>query len=1560
MHCRFGLAVALALFATVGSLRGEDWPMYRHDRLRSGVTGEKLALPLKPIWTFASRASQVEPRPTDSPMRAAYPECIQYNVPMIAAGDAVYFTSANDGRIVCLDAATGHVRWEFAAGAGVNRSPTFWQQRIYAGSDDGYVYCLDAVTGKLVWKYRAAPTPRCFLAYGKMTSAWPVRTDVLVDGGVAYFAAGVFPHEGTFLYALDARTGKLLWRNDTQCENGHQLSLAPGGHLYVTGKDIWVPKDYRGYSMPYYGSPTPFRRSDGAFVNGFGSSLEEDPERPKIAGAGNNIFWPLVGVEKDGVRFAGSLAWLVEEEEKTRRAIWRHETPDRWVDFDSALGVRGKRDVVDRYDPDACTVMLAGGAVFHSAFDVDPAKGVGSGIYARDPRDGRVLWTTDVAERANQLLAANGRLFVGTRSRTIYCFAPQGDEGDRPATEQVAEQVATQPFGNPGETKDPSATLLTSAADTIVEQAGVTEGYALVLDCRSGQLAYELAKRTKMYVCAVFVDEHAAVAARAAYAKANLHVSRISAWHVPRGEALPFPSFFADLVVSESAALGGDLPGDVDELTRMLKPIRGVALIGGKSQDEAAVKKWAASTKKDDWQLVTAGGHWAKRVRPPLADAGGWTHMHADAGNSACSHDGALRAPLGVAWYGPPYIEQPGTHTALVLDGILVVPQPNALEACDQYTGRRLWRLDAGGIGTSIAAGGNRVYAKVAHTLAQIDLVTGKEVASYLTAFGKEHPWGWFAVAADGKTVFGAAGGGLFATEMESGQGNVRWALGGPDAAEPDRINGLMALDGGRIYVLGGAASEEQRQDSIAQLRAWMKTQSAELRDEYEKQIAERDIRELIAIDAESGKILYRRGVDVSNCGGAWLRPGGKSYGSKRHYNPSVGMGMYVRHGVVVIASESSADKGWGMWNSGAYDDRAITAYDGETGKLLWYEFTNHRTRPVIVDDVVYAEPWAFDLRTGAKKTRLHPITGEPADWAWCRPDKQCGVFSASKYFLFGRNKGFGYQDLANDDGLYTFWHSRSNCYVDHVSGGGLMIKPPQAIYCECQWSMPFTVAMGHVPTRPAAAPQFAQPGESLPVKHLRIDFGANGDRRDGDGNLWLASTRPANHPLLLGYDLQMALDEGGEEVRRSAAFTAIDNSDEAFVFASAVVGLRRCVLPLARDEDGAGTYRVRLGFAALPDDESEQRVFDVRLNGREVLSRFDVAVEAGGPDRAIWKEFQVSAERQLVLDMTAQAGTDGQRRLPILQALDIERERIDTVGMAVNGEDLWFNKASPRREVTVKLANLRDTEFRGRLRIAAQSDGLAKFDDAGEIVLPPQARIERTLNLEISDGASVGTHALRFELVDDQGELAVERTLAVEWLGDLQRRVLTGGVRCIRQEPLRQMWAVRTKLYRRLDELLEIATGFHAEQDGGAATSYLWFHVPAELRGKPIQRARVRVAINEPSNLVAAALRESPPRDVATAESRGRVQRLQGPPWPDFNKVAYPDLPPTAEASSPLIPVSANSTWVEADVPGGVEASDERPDVYVAVEATGPGSVVFGGAPSGATQAPAMLLLDY
>ncbi|MDP6547238.1 MAG: hypothetical protein QGH60_24970, partial [Phycisphaerae bacterium] len=94
------------------SARAEDWPTFRHDRLRTAATKEKLKLPLEQVWVFRSRQSKYAPKFKGDLHIETTPEFNRYALAITAADGSLFFTSAADGRVVCLDAKTAKIRWQ--------------------------------------------------------------------------------------------------------------------------------------------------------------------------------------------------------------------------------------------------------------------------------------------------------------------------------------------------------------------------------------------------------------------------------------------------------------------------------------------------------------------------------------------------------------------------------------------------------------------------------------------------------------------------------------------------------------------------------------------------------------------------------------------------------------------------------------------------------------------------------------------------------------------------------------------------------------------------------------------------------------------------------------------------------------------------------------------------------------------------------------------------------------------------------------------------------------------------------------------------------------------------------------------------------------------------------------------------------------------------------------------------------------------------------------------------------------------------------------------------------
>jgi len=104
----------------------------------------------------------------------------------------------------------GHLgfAWQYSLGSrrGVEATPIVVDGVMYASGPWGYVYALDAVSGKLLWKY----DPDVRGGYGRYACCDVVNRGVAVWKGRVYVAS----LDG-YLHAIDARTGRRLWRVNT-------------------------------------------------------------------------------------------------------------------------------------------------------------------------------------------------------------------------------------------------------------------------------------------------------------------------------------------------------------------------------------------------------------------------------------------------------------------------------------------------------------------------------------------------------------------------------------------------------------------------------------------------------------------------------------------------------------------------------------------------------------------------------------------------------------------------------------------------------------------------------------------------------------------------------------------------------------------------------------------------------------------------------------------------------------------------------------------------------------------------------------------------------------------------------------------------------------------------------------------------------------------------------------------------------------------------------------------------------------------------------------------------
>ena len=84
----------------------------------------------------------------------------------------------------------------------------------------------------------------------------------------------------------------------------------------------------------------------------------------------------------------------------------------------------------------------------------------------------------------------------------------------------------------------------------------------------------------------------------------------------------------------------------------------------------------------------------------------------------------------------------------------------------------------------------------------------------------------------------------------------------------------------------------------------------------------------------------------------------------------------------------------------------------------------------------------------------------------------------------------------------------------------------------------------------------------------------------------------------------------------------AIAGTDTPWVFTSGYLSDKPLRFKLIDTGQPAAKYTVKLYFAEPREAKPGERVFSVRLQGKEVLAGFDIVAAAGGPRRALIKEF--------------------------------------------------------------------------------------------------------------------------------------------------------------------------------------------------------------------------------------------------------------------------------------------------------------------------------------------------
>ncbi|MEW6306907.1 MAG: PQQ-binding-like beta-propeller repeat protein [Verrucomicrobiota bacterium] len=1363
----FPLGLALLCFCAAPARA--DWPTYLHDITRVGYTPEPLAAPLAQRWVYAS------PTPPKLAWAGEDGRVFEghemgnrirfddvFHVAIV--GERAYFGSSVDGRVYCKDLATGREVWTFFSNGPIRLAPMAADGRLYVGSDDGYVYCLDAASGKLVWKLRAGPNDEQILARGRMISRWPIRTGVLVDDGIAYFGAGVFPHETVYLYAVEAATGKIVWRNDaiSQSDAGRD-DLSPQGYLLASKETLFVPSgrslasSFNRATGEFRNKPQPGWRTDaGGQIGGTQAMLADDQlyavgehqilaldqqrgktgfgwfqgQQMTLAG---DIGYMATGKEvvaidrvrhaegtrerhrieleifnlnramrthpalgelkniqkaegelKDAQRELQQLAGktgtpqyqsaqaAVQRAEKTLAAIAERYEPKR-LDYQAKKdNLAALKKETEKYNevgvkwrfasPHASALILAGKALV--------VGGQGE-VVCLDAGSGHPLWKSAVDGDARGLAAASGHLVVSTTQGRVYAFADASRKSLPPVVATPALQ--TNPFP-----KDKLTDVYSAAAEAVLQRAGTKSGFCLVVGSEHGRLALELAKRSDLVIYGVEPDEQKVKASRETLLKTGLYGPRIIIDHLDLS-VIPYGSYFANLIVSDALLLTGNMPGIPTEVARTLKPIGGVICLGvpanapdaTKARAAKAIPAWLAATKLAEENARTdAQGGWSRLVRGPLPGADSWSHQYGNAANTSSNEDGRVKGGLSVLWYGDPgpgkmVNRHDGAVGPLSVNGRLFIQGETTVMAYDAYNGQLLWEVENPGalrVGLkrayepgNMAASDDSLFMIIEARVVQFDAATGKIRRTFTvpeSGDSQDRQWGYiaykdgllFGTVTDRKELaaerqrrgLAAAGATDKVFAYDAATGNLLWTYQGKSISHVS-----MAVGDGKVFFVDSSLTSEQREELLKQDKTELKALTGKARDIAEDRLKKADVRMAVALNARTGKQLWANPVDVTDCSG--IGDGGGSLTLIYHNNH------------IVLGGANANGHYWTQFLEGQFERRRLVVLDAVSGKKVWAKDGNYRHRPIIIDNDIIAEPWAYDLYTGAQKMRTHPLTGEQTPWSFIRPGHHCGAISATPNMMFFRSKFTAFYNREQDEGTEHFAGHRLGCWINTIPANGLVMVPEASAGCVCLFSIAATIVFEPRENRMNWG-VYSTTGALTPVQHMALNLGAPGDRRDAQGKLWLGYPRPSSRA---GIDLPLKLNtkfaKSGDFFTYNDASFRVANTDTPWIYSSGARGLSRAEIPLLGKDQAPATYTVRLYFTALENDQPGQRVFDIKLQDKTVTKDFDLVARAGGPQRAFMTEFhEIPVTDNLVLELIA-ARTDDTNQ-PLLSGIEILR----------------------------------------------------------------------------------------------------------------------------------------------------------------------------------------------------------------------------------------------------------------------------------------------------------------
>ncbi|MCE9552373.1 MAG: PQQ-binding-like beta-propeller repeat protein [Planctomycetes bacterium] len=1234
------LGLALSMLRQPARSDAADWPQWRCDAGHTASTSEELPQQLHLQWVRKYTPRQQAWQDPVNDYMMTFDKTFE---PVVQ--DGLMFIGFNDSdKLVALDAASGKELWRFYADGPIRMAPAAHDGRVLFTSDDGWLYCLEADTGKLAWKFRGGPGDQKCLGNGRVISCWPARGGPVIRDGKVYFAASIWPFMGVFIHALDVKTGKQVWINDTTGSRFNDQphvtvaygTVAPQGQLAATADRIIVPG---GRSVPAgldraTGEFKYFRHAgDGA---GFGSFVVADDNYYFARSAGRKVLANQVAEGKPveptmwaaielGEPVLDRGAIYVAEEGKIR-SIKLVTTPEEakrlGIDFTKKpLPVRhtlweieadGSGDLIK-----AGNRLYAAGKKSITAIDVS----------AGPTGNPQIAWTMPVEEGILRLLAASDRLFAVTLDGRILAYGNDKPNGDAPF---LTNPKPPLPWSiDREEEKMPLHAALTQR---FLRKFGKHSGYFLTFGKADKLLLmYRLVEDDPPTVIAVDTDAKRVDDMRRYFDLLGCYGKKLSI-HVGDPATYKAPSYFATYLALDDAATKACADDRLlAEVYRSVRPHGGILSLSAAGVDREELARQISrgllpgatwDNKRPDDELAELIQVVPIRRRGPPPGAGDWTHQYGNIANTLKSDDKLVKLPLGVLWFGgSSHVDVLPRHgngpPQQVVGGRLIIQGLDNFAARDVYTGRVLWKvkidpkeLGTFGVyydqtlnpdplsgksqghiagarmrGTNFVATEDSVYLALGNKCRVLNAATGETVRDIEmpNRDGKPASWGFI---------------GVYENILLGGQGFADYRSNDKDLNKVfdqaasralvafDRKTGqkLWQVDARHGFPHNGIVAGKDRIHLLD-----IRPESKAARDARRGKPAPADQR-LLTVEAKTGKTLWERDKEI---GGVWLS-------------------LSVPRDILVLSTDSqphrwSNQTGLVPWQGKA---SGITAFSAADGNVVWENKDFAYNGPLILhNDTIFSNVesnWrekqnysgAISLLTGKPSLRTNPLTGLSEPWRITR-NYGCNAVIASEHLMTLRSGTAAYFDLETGCGTGSLGGFKSSCTSNLIAAGGVLNAPDYTRACSCAFQNQTSLAMIHMPD--IQMEQWTAHYEPLqwsnsdfrpaievggPIRRLGINLGAPGDRVAPDGTLWLEYPLTRNYQGGDSYNVPITMDGDPTNVMRRHA--AAISGPLPWVGASQIRDLKHLFVDLGTDNLKNGgqpaRYTVKLYFTELEE----------------------------------------------------------------------------------------------------------------------------------------------------------------------------------------------------------------------------------------------------------------------------------------------------------------------------------------------------------------------------------------